>query len=63
MNVCVQIFGYDLADHNYIYGEIKCRLNSGNAWYLSVQNILSSDLVKVNQSHYRPGQTLWVPGF
>jgi hypothetical protein len=34
--------GTTLTDQNDIHDEIKSRLNSGNAWYYSVQNILSS---------------------
>jgi hypothetical protein len=34
-----------LTNQNDIYDEIKSRLNSGNACYYSVQNILSSRLI------------------
>jgi hypothetical protein len=33
---------------NCFHEEIKCRLNLGNAWYLSVQSILSSYLLSKN---------------
>jgi hypothetical protein len=35
-----------LTNQNDIYDEIKSRLNSGNAYYYSVQNLFSSRLVK-----------------
>jgi hypothetical protein len=38
--------GTTLTNENDIYDEIKSRLNSGNACYYSVQNILSSRLIK-----------------
>jgi hypothetical protein len=34
-----------LTHENDIHDEIKCRLNSGNACYYSVQNLLSSRLI------------------
>jgi hypothetical protein len=34
-----------LTNQNDIHDEIKSRLNSGNAWYHSVQNILSSHFI------------------
>jgi hypothetical protein len=34
--------GATLTNHNHIHDEIKSRLNSGNACYYSVQNLLSS---------------------
>jgi hypothetical protein len=34
-----------LTNQNDIHDEIKSRLNSGNAYYYSVQNLLSSRLV------------------
>jgi hypothetical protein len=37
-----------LTDQNDIHDEIKSRLNSGNACYYSVQNILSSRLIPKN---------------
>jgi hypothetical protein len=37
--------GTKLTNKNDIYDEIKSRLNSGNACYLSVQNLLSSRLI------------------
>jgi hypothetical protein len=37
--------GTTLTDQNYIRDEIKSRLNSGNACYYSVQNLLSSRLI------------------
>jgi uncharacterized membrane protein len=40
--------GTTLTDQNDIHGEIKSRLNSGNACYYSVQNILSSRLISKN---------------
>ena len=40
--------GTTLTNQNYIPGEIKCRLRSGNACYHSVQNLLYSRLVSKN---------------
>jgi hypothetical protein len=40
--------GTTLTDQNDIHDEIKSRLNSGNACYYSVQNILSSRLIPKN---------------
>jgi hypothetical protein len=37
-----------LTNQNYIHDEIKSRLNSGNACYYSVQNLLSSCLMSKN---------------
>jgi hypothetical protein len=34
--------GMTLTNKNYIHDEIKSRLNSGNACYYSIQNLLSS---------------------
>jgi hypothetical protein len=39
--------GTTLTNHD-IHDEIKCRLNSGNAYYYSVQNLLSSRLMSKN---------------
>jgi hypothetical protein len=38
-------FGTTLTNQNDIHDEIKGRLNSGNACYYSVQNLLSSRLI------------------
>jgi len=40
--------GTTLTNQNYIQEEIKSRLNLGNAWYYSVQNLLSSRLLSKN---------------
>jgi hypothetical protein len=40
--------GMTLTDQNDIHDEIKNRLNSGNACYHSVQNLLSSSLISKN---------------
>jgi hypothetical protein len=40
--------GMTLMNQNDIHDEIKSRLNSGNACYYSVQNILSSHLISRN---------------
>jgi hypothetical protein len=40
--------GTTLTDQNDIHDEIKNRLNSGNACYYSVQNLLSSRLISKN---------------
>jgi hypothetical protein len=40
--------GTTLTNQNDIHDEIKRRLNSGNACYYSVQNLLSSHLIKKN---------------
>jgi hypothetical protein len=37
--------GMTLTNQNDIHDEIKSRLNSGNACYYSVQNVLSSRLI------------------
>jgi hypothetical protein len=37
-----------LTNQNYIHDEIKSSLNSGNAYYYSVQNLLSSCLISKN---------------
>jgi hypothetical protein len=37
-----------LTNQNYIHDEIKSRLNLGNAYYYSVQNLLSSCLISKN---------------
>jgi hypothetical protein len=41
-------FGTTLTNQNYIQEEIKRRLNSGNACYQSVQNLLSARLLSKN---------------
>jgi len=41
-------FGTALPNQNYIQEEIKGRMNSGNACYHSVQNLLSSSLLPNN---------------
>jgi hypothetical protein len=40
--------GMKLTNQNDIHDEIKIRLNSGNACYYSVQNLLSSFLISKN---------------
>jgi hypothetical protein len=40
--------GTKLKNQNHIHDEIKSRLNSGNACYYSVQNLLSSRLISKN---------------
>jgi uncharacterized membrane protein len=40
--------GTKLINQNDIHDEIKSRLNSGNAWYYSVQNIFSYRLISKN---------------
>jgi hypothetical protein len=40
--------GTTLTNQNDIHDEIKSRLNSGNAYYHSVQNLLSSRLISKN---------------
>jgi len=40
--------GKTLTNQNSIQEEIKSRLRSGNAWYHSVQNLLSSNLLPKN---------------
>jgi hypothetical protein len=40
--------GTTLTDQNCIHEEIKSRRNSGNAWYHSVQSLLSSRLLSRN---------------
>jgi hypothetical protein len=41
--------GMTLTNQNGIHDEIKSRLNSGNACYYSVQNLLSSRLISKNR--------------
>jgi hypothetical protein len=41
-------FGTTLTNQNDIHDEIESRLNSGNACYYSVQNLLSSRLMSKN---------------
>jgi hypothetical protein len=41
-------FGTTLTNQNDIHDEIKSRLNSGNAYYYSAQNHLSSRLIPKN---------------
>jgi hypothetical protein len=43
-----EYFGTSVANKSYIYIEIKSRLNSGNARYHLVQNLLSFRLVSIN---------------
>jgi hypothetical protein len=43
-----QIFGYNTTDQNCMNKEIKSRLNSENAYYHSVQSLLSSHLLSRN---------------
>ena len=40
--------GTTLTNQNFIAEEIKSRLRSGNAWYHSMQNLLSSRLLSKN---------------
>jgi hypothetical protein len=40
--------GATVTNQNFILGEIKRKLNSGNACYHSVQNLLSSHLLQKN---------------
>jgi hypothetical protein len=40
--------GTTLTNQNDIHDEIKSRLNSGNVYYYSVQNLLSSRLISKN---------------
>ena len=44
----VHYLGATLKNQNSIQEIIKCSLNSGNALYLSVQNVLSSSLLSKN---------------
>ena len=43
----IEYLGTNLTDHNSIQEEIKSRLKSGNAFYHSVQNLLSSSLLSI----------------
>lgn len=44
----IQVLGMALTDQNYLHGEVKSILNSGNSCYHSSQNILSSCLLSKN---------------
>jgi len=44
----LKYLGANLTNQNYIQEEIKGRPNSGNACYLSAQNLLSSSLLSKN---------------
>ena len=44
----VQIFGEKLTNQNSIQEEVKSSLKLGNAYYHSVQNLLSSSLLSKN---------------
>jgi hypothetical protein len=46
--VTLKYFGTTLTDHNFMYEEIKSKLNSGNACFHSVENLLSSRLLSRN---------------
>jgi hypothetical protein len=52
--------GATLTDQNDIHDEIKSRLNSGNACYYSVQNLLSSRLISKNLK-FKTYKTLLLP--
>jgi hypothetical protein len=45
--------GTTLTNQNDVHDEMKIRLNSGNACYYSVQNLLSSQLIKKNINLYK----------
>jgi hypothetical protein len=45
-------FGTTVTDQNDIRDEIKCRLNSENASYHSVQNLLSSHLISKQNCNF-----------
>jgi hypothetical protein len=44
----IKYLGITVTNRNLIQEEIKKKLNSGNAWYHSVQNLLSSRLLSKN---------------
>jgi hypothetical protein len=44
----LKYLGTTLTDQNYMHKEIKSKLNSGNAYYCSVQSLLSSHLLSRN---------------
>jgi hypothetical protein len=58
--------GTTLTNQNDIHDEIKSKLNSGNACYYSVQNLLSSRLlskklkIKIYKTVIFPSCTTWV---
>jgi hypothetical protein len=62
----VKYLGKTLTDQNYMYKEIKNRLNSRNACYHSVQSLLSSHLlsrnlkVKIYKNHNSDSYFVWV---
>jgi hypothetical protein len=53
-------FGMTVTHQNLIQEEIKRRLNSGNAWYHSVQKLLSSRLLS-NNVKFRIYKTIILP--
>jgi hypothetical protein len=53
--------GTTLTNHNDIHDEIKSRLNSGNACYCSVQNLLSS-LLMTKKLKFKIYKTVILPG-
>jgi len=44
----VQVLGTTVTNQNWFHEEMKSRLNSGNACYVSVQNLLSFRKVKLS---------------
>jgi hypothetical protein len=63
MRVCVfRYLGTTITNQNFVQEEIKRRLNSCNACYHSVQNILSSRLLSKNikQNYNVACGSVWV---
>jgi hypothetical protein len=53
--------GTTLTNQNDIRGEIKSRLNSGNAYYYSVENLLSSPLIQKKKLKIKIYKTVILP--
>jgi hypothetical protein len=67
-----KFLGITVTKQNFIHEEIKRRLNSGNAYYYAVQNLLLSHLLsKIANIRFRAvaqspashcGSRCWIPG-
>jgi hypothetical protein len=55
----LRYFGQTMTNQNLIQEESKKKLNSGNACYLSVKNLLSSRLLSKNIKYYNLSVVLY----